>query len=154
MPGLPSSNAQLLLQRKDYSVLLPYLPPKFEYVIFVRLNELQIKLYRLYLEKSHDGGSGLGQRGVMGVFVSYHHLMRVWTHPYLLRMKEEEALNKLERQEVRNFVATDEETTSESEVEKDREAEKNKGGPDSGDEEIILLGQGGEGKDQSIQSGQ
>lgn len=150
---------RLFVQRKDYSVLLPYLPPKYEYVIFVRLNDLQIKLYRLYLEKCVEGGglrgSGLGQRGAFGVFQSYHELMRVWTHPYLLRVKEEELLDKLDRNEIRNFVATDEET-SESESEKERESEKSKEGPDSGDEEVVLLGQNAteESKGPSTRSGQ
>lgn len=33
------------VQRKDYQVLAPYLPPKHEYVVFTKLRPLQIKLY-------------------------------------------------------------------------------------------------------------
>ena len=38
------------VQRFDYSVLMPFLPPKEEYVISVRLTDVQIKMYEYYLE--------------------------------------------------------------------------------------------------------
>lgn len=46
------------IHRCDYTVLVPYLQPKFEYVLFIRLSETQSNLYRCYLqtlvtEKSH-----------------------------------------------------------------------------------------------------
>lgn len=37
-------------QRKDYSVLAEFLPPKQEYVLAVRITPLQHKLYRYYLD--------------------------------------------------------------------------------------------------------
>lgn len=40
----------LHFQRQDYSVLSPFLPPKREYTIFVRLTEKQIKMYQYYIE--------------------------------------------------------------------------------------------------------
>jgi len=38
------------VQRFDYSVLTPFLPPKQEYVIFVKLTDIQIKMYQHYLQ--------------------------------------------------------------------------------------------------------
>lgn len=35
------------VQRKDYSVLAPFLPPKQEYVLYIRLTKLQIELYKV-----------------------------------------------------------------------------------------------------------
>lgn len=37
------------VQRRGISYLLPLLPPKFEYSVFVRLSPLQEQLYSLYL---------------------------------------------------------------------------------------------------------
>lgn len=35
------------VQRRDYSVLAPFLPPKFEYVLSIRLTPLQTQLYKV-----------------------------------------------------------------------------------------------------------
>lgn len=35
------------VQRRDYSVLAEFLPPKQEYVLFIRLSNLQIELYKV-----------------------------------------------------------------------------------------------------------
>lgn len=37
-------------QRKDYTALTKFLPPKHEYVLSIRVTPLQCKLYRYYLE--------------------------------------------------------------------------------------------------------
>ena len=39
------------VQRRDYTALTKFLPPKHEYVIKVRLSPLQIKLYQQYLDE-------------------------------------------------------------------------------------------------------
>lgn len=39
-----------LPQRKDYTALTKFLPPKHEYVLSVRVTPIQCKLYRYYLE--------------------------------------------------------------------------------------------------------
>ncbi|XP_012537643.1 transcriptional regulator ATRX [Monomorium pharaonis] len=75
------------VQRFDYSVLTPFLPPKQEYVIFVRLTDTQIKMYQYYLENlARRGGQG-GQGGTL--FADFQALQRIWTHPVVLRLNAE-----------------------------------------------------------------
>lgn len=50
----------MFLQRKDYSVLAEFLPPKQEFVVAVRITPLQYKLYRYYLD--HITGEDLSAR--------------------------------------------------------------------------------------------
>ncbi|KAJ8348213.1 hypothetical protein SKAU_G00268020 [Synaphobranchus kaupii] len=50
------------VQRKDYSVLTKFLPPKHEYVLAVRVTPVQVKLYRYYLEHVTGEGSTCGGR--------------------------------------------------------------------------------------------
>ena len=38
------------VQRKSYTVLTPFLPPKQEYVILIRLSRLQLKMYQYYID--------------------------------------------------------------------------------------------------------
>ena len=40
----------LYFQRRDYGVLAPFLPPKHEYVLFITLSDVQVKLYQYYLD--------------------------------------------------------------------------------------------------------
>lgn len=63
-------------QRFDYSVLTPFLPPKQEYVIYLKMADKQIELYRHYL-------SNLKQPGI---FNNYYILQKIWTHPKLLAL--------------------------------------------------------------------
>lgn len=35
------------VQRRDYSVLAPFLPPKQEYVVYIRLTKIQCDLYKV-----------------------------------------------------------------------------------------------------------
>ena len=81
------------MQRKDYSELTKLLPPKHEYVISVRLSPIQIELYEKYLElhkppeKGEAGGSGNGTN-TFSLFSDYQSLMRIWTHPWVLKLEE------------------------------------------------------------------
>ncbi|XP_077277366.1 uncharacterized protein LOC143905688 [Temnothorax americanus] len=109
------------VQRFDYSVLTPFLPPKQEYVIFVRLTDTQVKMYQYYLEnlariKRHTGGRG----GTL--FADFQALQRIWTHPVVLRMNAEKKERANENKELsdsegslKDFInddSTDIETTS------------------------------------------
>ncbi|CAL7933444.1 unnamed protein product [Xylocopa violacea] len=115
------------VQRFDYSVLTPFLPPKQEYVIFVRLTEVQINMYRHYLEvfaRQSRNASG-------SLFADFQALQRIWTHPLVLRLNAEkmEKLNekKLDSSDsegsLRDFIDDDETeitlTTTSSESEDD-----------------------------------
>ncbi|XP_012269869.2 transcriptional regulator ATRX-like [Athalia rosae] len=84
------------VQRFDYSVLTPFLPPKQEYVIFVRLTDTQIKLYQHYIDNYSRKTLGAGS-----LFADFQALQRIWTHPIVLRMNAEriEKLNEKRRLE-------------------------------------------------------
>ncbi|KAL5011678.1 hypothetical protein ScPMuIL_010229 [Solemya velum] len=78
------------VQRRDYSALTKYLPHKFEYVIAVRLSRKQIQLYRTYLDQCSTRGRSMGSGA--SLFSDYNILMRIWTHPWVLRLGEIRAL--------------------------------------------------------------
>ncbi|GFG39285.1 hypothetical protein Cfor_02210, partial [Coptotermes formosanus] len=114
------------VQRFDYSVLTPFLPPKHEYVISIRLAEVQIKAYRYYLENCAMGKSGVNSRGTQ-LFNDYQNLSRIWTHPRVLQMSAENAEKNAEKKRLlesdsegslRDFIddgdADDTETTESS----------------------------------------
>ena len=83
----------MIFQRKDYSALTKFLPPKFEYVISVRLAPVQMELYQKYLDIGNVSStiSGKGAR----LFKDYQALMRIWTHPWVLKLDEIRQENKV-----------------------------------------------------------
>ncbi|CAK9801556.1 Transcriptional regulator ATRX homolog [Anthophora plagiata] len=89
------------VQRFDYSVLTPFLPPKQEYVIFVNLAEVQMKLYRYYLENFARRTRSAGG----SIFTDFQALQRIWTHPMLLRLNAE----KMERMNEKKASTSDSE---------------------------------------------
>ncbi|XP_068157682.1 transcriptional regulator ATRX homolog [Drosophila tropicalis] len=82
------------IQRRDYSVLAPYLPPKHEYVIYTTLSELQQQLYGYYMTTHRDQSSsdicGKGAR----LFQDFQDLRRIWTHPMNLRVNSDNVIAK------------------------------------------------------------
>ncbi|XP_066515415.1 transcriptional regulator ATRX-like isoform X2 [Hoplias malabaricus] len=68
------------VQRKDYSALTLFLPPKQEYVLSVRMTPLQCALYTHYLQNYKGGG------GVNSLFQDYQILSLIWTHPWCLHL--------------------------------------------------------------------
>lgn len=77
-------------------MLTPFLPPKHEYVISIRLCEVQIKAYAYYLENCAMGKSGVHSKGAQ-LFSDYQNLSRIWTHPRVLQMSTETAEKNAEK---------------------------------------------------------
>ncbi|KAI5742804.1 hypothetical protein M8J77_011475 [Diaphorina citri] len=99
-----------IVQRKDYNVLTPFLPPKYEYVISIKLTDLQIKLYSHYLQSHVNTGDNKPR-----LFADYQTLKLVWTHPYALksasvhRQKRQEAKLSDSEGSLRDFIDDDDE---------------------------------------------
>ncbi|XP_033366026.1 transcriptional regulator ATRX homolog isoform X1 [Bombus vosnesenskii] len=89
------------VQRFDYSVLTPFLPPKQEYVIFVSLTEMQINMYQYYL----DNFARRIRNANGSLFADFQSLQRIWTHPLVLRMNAE----KIEKINEKKFEISDSE---------------------------------------------
>lgn len=108
-----------LVQRYDYNVLTPFLPPKHEYVILLRLSEVQIKLYQYYLDHFAQGGTGA--RTGSTLFVDWQMLGKIWTHPRVLLMTLEKSAKRKEKDDsdsegsLKDFVVDDSEESSSSE---------------------------------------
>ncbi|XP_076641676.1 transcriptional regulator ATRX homolog isoform X2 [Halictus rubicundus] len=105
------------VQRFDYSVLTPFLPPKQEYVIFVRLSDVQIKMYRYYLDNL-----ARRQRSANGsLFADFQTLQRIWTHPVVLRLNSERVEKMNEKKfssdsegSLRDFINDDSDSNSDT----------------------------------------
>ncbi|XP_073717334.1 ATRX chromatin remodeler, like [Misgurnus anguillicaudatus] len=69
------------IQRRAYSVLKSCLPPKCEYVLFIRMTPLQCQLYKHYLQTFVGKGAG-----VKNLFQDLHILSLIWTHPWCLKL--------------------------------------------------------------------
>lgn len=71
------------VDRKDYSLLREYLPPKFEYIIKIRLSDLQWTLYENYLKQEYRFGQSNStlKRDFRSarLFADYQFLQRIWT---------------------------------------------------------------------------
>ncbi|XP_057313875.1 transcriptional regulator ATRX-like isoform X2 [Hydractinia symbiolongicarpus] len=76
------------VQRQDYSVLSPFLPPKREYTIFVRLTEKQIKMYQYYIENFVYKDATDKLKG-SSLFSDFQCLSRIWTHPWSLQIERQ-----------------------------------------------------------------
>ncbi|XP_017291035.1 transcriptional regulator ATRX [Kryptolebias marmoratus] len=86
------------VQRRDYSELSQFLPPKHEYVLAVRVTPLQYKLYRHYLDHVSVGERETDRtklRAGANLFKDFQVLGRIWTHPWCLQLQENKRyLNK------------------------------------------------------------
>ncbi|XP_066143351.1 transcriptional regulator ATRX homolog [Euwallacea fornicatus] len=81
-----------VVQRQDYAVLEPYLPPKHEYVLFLKLTEVQAKLYKHYLANFARRGDGSNRTSFL--FTDFQELQRICTHPRVLLDKSREQKEK------------------------------------------------------------
>ncbi|XP_039621678.1 transcriptional regulator ATRX isoform X2 [Polypterus senegalus] len=105
------------VQRRDYTALTKFLPPKHEYVLAVRMTPVQCKLYRYYLEhftgvtNNVDGGRG---RAGAKLFQDFQMLSRIWTHPWCLQLDYISKENKgyFDEDSMEEFIASDTEESS------------------------------------------
>uniref|UniRef100_A0A8C6SWD2 DNA helicase n=1 Tax=Neogobius melanostomus TaxID=47308 RepID=A0A8C6SWD2_9GOBI len=156
------------VQRKDYSALTKFLPPKHEYVLLVRLTPIQCRLYRYYLEHFTGVGNSLeGGRGRTGtkLFQDFQMLSRIWTHPWCLQLDYISKENRgfFDEDSMDDFIAseTEESSMSLSSADEKQKKKKKKGkkksseDSDSDDVEVIKEwntssrgrnGEGGEGR--------
>uniref|UniRef100_A0A2S2Q290 Transcriptional regulator ATRX n=1 Tax=Sipha flava TaxID=143950 RepID=A0A2S2Q290_9HEMI len=88
------------VQRCDYTVLTPFLPPKHEYVIYLKMSSKQIELYKYYLDKYRQSE----------LFANYHMLQMIWTHPKLLAIYSKQVEKK--KQKLKDMESTSSDNTS------------------------------------------
>ncbi|XP_019503717.1 PREDICTED: transcriptional regulator ATRX [Hipposideros armiger] len=105
------------VQRKDYTALTKFLPPKHEYVLAVRMTPIQCKLYQYYLAHlTGVGNSSEGGRGKAGakLFQDFQMLSRIWTHPWCLQLDYISKENKgyFDEDSMDEFIASDSDETS------------------------------------------
>ncbi|KAM8753314.1 transcriptional regulator ATRX isoform 1-T1 [Rhynchonycteris naso] len=105
------------VQRKDYTALTKFLPPKHEYVLAVRMTLIQCKLYQYYLDHlTGVGNSSEGGRGKAGakLFQDFQMLSRIWTHPWCLQLDYISKENKgyFDEDSMDDFIASDSDETS------------------------------------------
>uniref|UniRef100_A0A667Y3N0 DNA helicase n=1 Tax=Myripristis murdjan TaxID=586833 RepID=A0A667Y3N0_9TELE len=124
------------VQRKDYTALTKFLPPKHEYVLSVRVTPIQCKLYRYYLEHF------TGDRGRAGtkLFQDFQMLSRIWTHPWCLQLDYISKENKgyFDEDSMDDFIASETEESSmslSSEDEKTKKKKKRGKGKNKGSDE-------------------
>ncbi|XP_064184378.1 transcriptional regulator ATRX isoform X1 [Anguilla rostrata] len=119
------------VQRRDYTSLTKFLPPKHEYVLAVRVTPIQCKLYRYYLEHFTGVGSALeGGRGRAGtkLFQDFQMLSRIWTHPWCLQLDYISKENKgyFDEDSLDEFIASETEESSMSLSSEDEKVKRKK----------------------------
>ncbi|XP_053180071.1 transcriptional regulator ATRX isoform X1 [Scomber japonicus] len=119
------------VQRKDYTALTKFLPPKHEYVLSIRITPIQCKLYRYYLEHFTGVGNALeGGRGRAGtkLFQDFQMLSRIWTHPWCLQLDYISKENKgfFDEDSMEEFIASETEESSMSLSSEDEKKKKKK----------------------------
>ena len=102
------------VQRMDYSVLAPYLQPKHEYVLKVRLTPEQISIYRHYLDnfsqKNMQNRSDTGRTGKGYLFNDCQVLRLICAHPALLDIHSGREKKRIAEREEENWITSDEDS--------------------------------------------
>jgi len=83
--------------RRDFNVLRKYLPEKYEFVIKIYMGDLQKQLYSKYLEIQNIDPEACFNTARL--FADYQYLMKIWTHPWLLRPHFIDRWKKKQRKE-------------------------------------------------------
>uniref|UniRef100_A0A672FVA5 DNA helicase n=1 Tax=Salarias fasciatus TaxID=181472 RepID=A0A672FVA5_SALFA len=122
------------VQRKDYTALTKFLPPKHEYVLSIRVTPIQCLLYRYYLEHFTGVGNAMeGGRGRSGtkLFQDFQVLSRIWTHPWCLQLDYISKENRgfFDEDSMDEFIASETEESSMSVTSEDEKAKNPSGGP-------------------------
>ncbi|XP_015786465.1 transcriptional regulator ATRX homolog, partial [Tetranychus urticae] len=112
------------VQRFDYSVLKPYLQPKLEFIVSIKLTEKQIELYRYYLDN-------MSAREGSALLADFANLRLIWNHPALLYSAHTKRREAEAKRNEKDFVTTEEEESmSESDsdviIESDKEVQSGK----------------------------
>uniref|UniRef100_T1PJ54 SNF2 family n=1 Tax=Musca domestica TaxID=7370 RepID=T1PJ54_MUSDO len=98
------------IQRRDYSVLAPYLPPKHEYVVYTTLSDLQQLLYEHYMVHQRDQSTNVEGKGAK-LFQDFQELRRIWTHPMNMRINSDSVIRKRavadENESIDDFICDD-----------------------------------------------
>ncbi|OTF69105.1 hypothetical protein BLA29_005967, partial [Euroglyphus maynei] len=89
-----------VINRHDYSVLVPYLKPKYEFVLTIKLTQVQIDLYKNYLDNFASASNG---KNLLNDFTV---LRYIWNHPATL---VDQCRQKMEKKEdsLKDFLASD-----------------------------------------------
>lgn len=82
------------IQRRDYSVLAPYLPPKHEYVVYTTLSTVQQYIYEHYMTHQRDVGNSMSEGKGARLFQDFQELRRIWTHPMNMRINSDSVIRK------------------------------------------------------------
>ncbi|KAK6633046.1 hypothetical protein RUM43_012789 [Polyplax serrata] len=96
------------VQRCDYSVMMPYLPEKHEYVLSISLTEMQTKLYRHFID--YMSSKQMGTSKSSGLFNDYQNLHRIWTHPRAMLLHHQREMEKFN-----DFINDESESSIDSE---------------------------------------
>jgi len=126
------------VDRADFKILQPYLKPKHEFVIGMRLSALQVKLYEAILKDNvptmTKDGKGVGKFVGLRVLGTYHKLAKVWTHPKVSVMQREKNYDSMDEfidDDSEEISWSDEEDRRKKKERKKAKTSKRSGSPDS-----------------------